>query len=105
VRGLGLAIMASAVLTSAAIAQSTGDTAKYQPTILNLRACIRANAPPAYVGGIRTLDDAFVFLRDRCFAAFSSGLTALGAADAATGSFRLVVRDEWVVFMDHINSH
>jgi hypothetical protein len=100
-----IASLAVASSMSIAVGQPAGDTAKYQPTILSLRACIRANAPPAYIAGIRAYDEALRYLHDRCYQKFTAGLAALGAGDAAAGSFRLVVRDEWIAFLVHIDSH
>lgn len=98
---LGLMLV---IVPSISMAQPAGDTAKFQPTILNLRACIRANAPPAQIAGIRAMDEAMQFFRDRCYAAFASGLAKLDASDAAPGSFRLLVREEWSAFSAHVGN-
>lgn len=95
-------VIASLASPSVGDAQPAPDTAKFQTTILNLRACIRANAPPAYIAGIRSYDEAFQYFLGRCYSAFSNSLASLGASDAATGSFRLIVRDEWLAFRQHI---
>lgn len=100
---LAFVVIASLVLTTAATAQPAPDTAKFQPTILNLRACIRANAPPAHIAGIRSYDEAFRYFLNRCYVPFSTSLASLGASDAATGSFRLIVREEWAAFREHIS--
>lgn len=94
----------AALLAGPAAAQPAGDTTKFQPTILNLRACIRANAPPAYLAEVRTHNDAFRYFLDRCYQPFSSDLATLGASDAATGSFRLIVGEEWSAFLMHVRS-
>lgn len=95
-------IAAALALTTAAAAQPAPDTAKYQPAILDLRACIRSNEPPAHIAGIHTLQAATEYLRVRCYAPYSLKLTGLGAGDAAMGSFRLVVTEEWTQFMVHL---
>jgi hypothetical protein len=96
------AIVLTAAWVSNATAQPTGDTAKYQPVILDLRACIRANAPPAHIAGVRSMADALAYFQERCFAAFSSGLAKHGAGDAASGGFRLIASDEWDAFRRHV---
>lgn len=90
------------VVTTPAIAQPTGDTTKFQPAILNAMACIRANAPPAYVASIRSVVDAAAYFQARCLKQFSASLAENGAAEAAPGSFRLIVREEWAAFCAHV---
>jgi hypothetical protein len=97
-------VAAMAAFAAPAVAQPTSDTAKYQPAILNVRACIRENAPPAHIAGIRDVDEAYLFFKDRCYVSFETALTKLGAGDAAPGSFRLLVQEEWTAFRLHINS-
>jgi hypothetical protein len=80
-----------ATFAAPTVAQPTGDTTKYQPAILNVRACIRGNAPPAHIAGIRDVNEAYLFFKDRCYVTFNTALTNLGAGDAAPGSFRLLV--------------
>jgi hypothetical protein len=87
------------LMIATAVAQPTGDTTKYQPVILNARACMRANSPPAYIAGIRDINDAYQYLLQRCYQRYQAELTQLGAADAAEGSFRNLIRDEWPAFM------
>jgi hypothetical protein len=97
-------VIAMAAFAAPTVAQPTGDTAKYQPAILNVRACIRGNAPPAHIAGIRDVNEAYLFFKDRCYVSFDTALTKLGAGDAAPGSFRLLVQEEWAAFRVHINS-
>jgi hypothetical protein len=96
--------VAMAAFAAPAVAHPTGDTAKYQPAISDARACIRGNAPPANIAGIRNLDEAFLLLKDRCYVSFDAALTKLGAGNAAPGSFRLLIREGWAAFGRHINS-
>lgn len=97
-------VIAMAASAAPTVAQPTGDTEKYQPAILNVRACIRGNAPPAHIAGIRNIHEAYLFFKDRCYVSFVTALTKLGAGDAAPGSFRLLVQEEWAAFSIHINS-
>lgn len=92
--------MVATIAASASIAAAQ-DTAKYQPAILDLRACIRANAPPALIAGVRGIDEAFQYFRAPCYQPFDVKLTQLGAADASAGGFRLIVREEWDAFLIH----
>lgn len=94
-----------ALLAGSAAAQPTGGTAKFQPTILNLQACIRANAPPAHLAGVRSYDEAHRYFHERCYARFASDLVALGAGDAAAGSFRHILAQEWSAFSQHLRSN
>jgi hypothetical protein len=92
-----IAAMAFGVATAAA-----DDTAKFQQAILDVRGCIMANEPAAEIADIHRLDDAYLFLRARCFTAFNEALSAKGETEAAPGAFRLIVRDEWREFQCHL---
>lgn len=96
------AALALVAIAAPASAQPAGDTGKFQPAILNLRGCIRANAPPAWIAEVRSYDQALKYFLGRCYPPFSGELARLGASDAATGSYRLIVRDEWSAFLVHV---
>jgi hypothetical protein len=88
-------------LAAPASAQPADDTAKFQPAILNLRGCIRSSAPAAFIAEVRTYDQALSYFLGRCYPPFSEALARLNASDAATGSYRLIVREEWTAFRLH----
>lgn len=97
-----LAVMVLIASSVSVAAQPTGDTAKFQPAILNLQACIRANAPPAHIAGVRSFEEAVTWLRPKCYGAFAIELETLGAGDATAGGFRHAVRVEWAAFRAHL---
>ena len=85
--------------------QPAPETAKFQPAILRLRSCLKANAPPIYIGKMtNSAIDVFSHFKERCYPAFNSEITELGAGYAALGGFRLIAQEEWAAFLDHINS-
>lgn len=98
-RGLLIAAAIAASAVASASAQPLRDTEKYQPAVLELRACIRAKAPPAHIAGIHTMDQAIPYFSQRCLRNYKWRLTALDAGDAVSGSFRLIVREEWGAFL------
>ena len=79
--------IAMAVFATPTIAPPTGDTEKYQPAILNVRACIRGNAPPAHIAGIRDVNEAYLFFKERCYVSFDTALTKLGAGTPRPEAF------------------
>jgi hypothetical protein len=97
-----LAIASTVFAQMPAFAQPATDTAKYQPAISRTTACVRANAPPAHIEGVRQLDAFYAYMQSRCYPKFAAALAALGAPDAAEGGFRLIVRDEWQKFQIHL---
>jgi hypothetical protein len=104
VRAIFSVIAMATMCSASALSQPSGDDGKFNPAILDLRACVRANAPPAYLEGTRTVEDAIAYLRPRCMGSFAIALEQLGAGDAAAGGFRVVVRDEWIAFYSHTRS-
>lgn len=90
------------VLVSPAAAQPAPETAKFQPAIQEVRACLHSQAPAAYIASEPGPPDAFEFLKARCYPRFEAQISALGAADAALGSFRMIANEEWVAFKSHM---
>jgi hypothetical protein len=99
---VGLAV-AAVTVASIATAQPAGDTAKFQPAIQEVRACLHSQVPAAYTSVDATRpSEVFEFLKAHCYPRYEAKITALGAGDAAFGSFRGIAREEWGAFLDSI---
>lgn len=92
------------ILPFVASSQPARDTSKFQPAIQEVRACLHSQAPAAYVavGYKQQPAEVFEFLKARCYPRFEAKISALGAADAAFGSFRLIANEEWAAFIAHM---
>lgn len=101
-RSIHGAALAASFLAGSASAQPAQDKAKFQPAIQEARACLHSQAPAAYIASEPGPLDIFGFLKARCYPRFEAKITALGAGDAAVGSFRLIANEEWAAFRAHI---